>query len=875
MNNLQKKITRKSLKLSKLTEAAKKAPKSTVAKKAPKSTVAKKAPKSTVAKKAPKSTVAKKAPKSTVAKKAPKSTVAKKAPKSTVAKKAPKSTVAKKAPKSTVAKKAPKSTVAKKAPKSTVAKKAPKSTVAKEMELEGNTAEQFVDTLKKLSKLTEAAKKAPKSTVAKILEEKIIRQILATSPVQRPTTSPVQRPTTSPVQRPTTSPVQRPTTSPVQRPTTSPVQRPTTSPVQRPTTSPVQRPTTSPVQRPTTSPVQRPTTSPVQRPIVSRGLLPSGFNFAVQTVSKNSTMPLSETIQRSNQITSNPSELESHFTVRKTRNNTVGWVAGIIAGIIIVSVLGMSGSPSSQAALFENFIINPINNNVALLDSAPVTKVILSEAETSPDISVDIHPTMELPPPEELPPPKESSYSMVNDVHVTLVFKFRDGVETHDFPVFKMTTDFVSNIGTSFKVQGVVKESPHLYKALDDSFKYREMLFNGVGGFDYNYRFFDITANISTLDETIDTIDYRNCEVLSHRVNTENDDYESYGFYDVTGFAVVNEIEFRCAGMSFNDMDRPVRASIPADKKQNQFKFAEDTRAFVTFKFDDGLEKVEFPIFELTTGFAEKNNAGPSFHVEDIVMNKHVLLDNAINAARSTGNLQLGHNTDFEVTVEFVNNGESVRGLEFNDCRVSKFLIDTYQDKEEGYTGKRGFALMEKIDFTCAGMKPQNPLYENIKGDSPVWSSVKIENEYIKNPYNMGTGPHAVAIFKFDEGVETIDFPIFKQVNLLTRANPSFELVGIPGQYPLLYNAIDNEQKGSPRATGTNQQTSLFDVDVNLMYGNNAVRGFSYADCRSTDYVVKTQHDKEESFYKGFALTNEFHFECQGYDPNNSILGSK
>ena len=31
--------------------------------------------------------------------------------------------------------------------------------------------------------------------------------------------------------------------------------------------------------------------------------------------------------------------------------------------------------------------------------------------------------------------------------------------------------------------------------------------------------------------------------------------------------------------------------------------------------------------------------------------------------------------------------------------------------------------------------------------------------------------------------------------------------------------------------------------------------------------MIKTEHDSEESFYKGFALTNEFHFECIGYNP--------
>jgi hypothetical protein len=415
-----------------------------------------------------------------------------------------------------------------------------------------------------------------------------------------------------------------------------------------------------------------------------------------------------------------------------------------------------------------------------------------------------------------------------------------------------------------------VKDAPHLHQALDESFKNRVMLQSGAG-FDYDYRLFDVIADISTTDKTIHTINYKNCEVLSHRVNTENDDYESYGFYDNTGFAVVDEIEFRCGGVNFNEKNNPKHASssVLTDYGQTQFKFAEDAKTFVTFKFDDGSEKIEIPIFELTAGFAENNDSGPSFYIENIVINEHLLLDNAINKARNTSNLPSTYNNDFDTLVEFTNNGEVVRGLEFNDCTVSGFMIDTYQDKEEGYTGKRGFALIEQIDFTCAGLKPQNPLYEDVRNDLPVWSSTKIVNEYMKNPYNMGTGPHTIAVFKFNEGVETIDFPLFRQENLLTRASPSFELVGIPGKYPLLYDTVDNAKKGGPRTSGTSQQTQFFDVDVNLMYDDKMVRGFNYVDCHSIDYVVKTQHDKEESFFKGFALTNEFHFECNGYHPNN------
>ena len=59
----------------------------------------------------------------------------------------------------------------------------------------------------------------------------------------------------------------------------------------------------------------------------------------------------------------------------------------------------------------------------------------------------------------------------------------------------------------------------------------------------------------------------------------------------------------------------------------------------------------------------------------------------------------------------------------------------------------------------------------------------------------------------------------------------------------------------------------MFDVNLVLAYGEDVVRGFDYTKCHIVNYVVKTEHDLEESFYKGFVLTNEFYFECMGYHP--------
>jgi len=117
-----------------------------------------------------------------------------------------------------------------------------------------------------------------------------------------------------------------------------------------------------------------------------------------------------------------------------------------------------------------------------------------------------------------------------------------------------------------------------------------------------------------------------------------------------------------------------------------------------------------------------------------------------------------------------------------------------------------------------------------------------------------------------DNTVETIDIPIFIQQNILSKSYPTFQLKGIVGDYPLLYNQVDKTAKIN-QGTGVTQTHELFDVDVNLKGEENSIRGFSYLGCRITDYTVASQHGNEESFFFWFALDNTFEFECTGYDP--------
>ena len=458
-------------------------------------------------------------------------------------------------------------------------------------------------------------------------------------------------------------------------------------------------------------------------------------------------------------------------------------------------------------------------------------------------------------------------YSIADNTKAVLTFDFRDGQETHEFPVFSMTSNFVSNSGTTFEVQGVVDDGPYLHEALDEAFKFRMMKQSG-SSFEHDYRYFDVDVQIVDDDRTIRTLQYANCEILDYAVDTLTDDYESY-ISSSSGFVIVDDIEFICSGLSLepNHADHD-NGSKFYEHDPLSFTFAEDVRSVLTFEFDYGVEVVEFALFDLTSGFEEGNTAGPSFHVEGIA-DSYPFLDKAINDAQKVSNIASGFNTDFEVTAEFVNGDTVIRALDFTDCRVSDFEIITYQDKEEGYTGKRGFSLVDTFDFTCAGMTPINPQMDEMKDNS---SEGKMSNQYLVNSYNMGTGAHAIATMTFNNGVEVVDFPVFEQTgNLLSRNNPSLEFVGVPGYYPMLYAAIDANLKNGPNSSGVNENSVLFDVDVDLAYDAKIIRGYSYSDCRVVDYVIKTQHDKEESYFKGFALTNEFHLECKGYHPNNPM----
>lgn len=479
----------------------------------------------------------------------------------------------------------------------------------------------------------------------------------------------------------------------------------------------------------------------------------------------------------------------------------------------------------------------------------------------------------------------DNGYRVVGDTEPILTFSFRDGVETLEFPVFTMDENFVTNSGVSFSVEGVVEDSPLLHEALDEAYKYR---FSN-SAFDYQFKYFDINANFVKNGESVRSLDYNNCRVDNYQVETlDSNDYESY--FKEIGFAIVDKITFVCSGVAQNSNGWQLPSDdVFTDYGESEFTFANNMRTTVTFIYDDGSEKIQFPVFDLDSAFEESSdNVVPEFSVEGL-LSDYTLLNRAVDNARQVSGNGYAYNLDFDVLVEFTNGESVIRGLEFQDCTVSSAKIHTHSDKEEGFTGKSAFVLVDQYSFSCSGLTPINMYYDDLRGDAPIWKTTHLTNDYVETLQNTDKGLDVISTFTFADGNETIEFSMFKQNEILTATEsvnqdngnsslaadaftrkttyPTIEFRGIVGDYPILYNYVDENRKIQSVA-GT-QYRELVDIDVVVSNGE-VLRGFNYVNCRATNYDVDTETNKDESYAKDkFALENIFDFECQGYHPNN------
>ena len=156
------------------------------------------------------------------------------------------------------------------------------------------------------------------------------------------------------------------------------------------------------------------------------------------------------------------------------------------------------------------------------------------------------------------------------------------------------------------------------------------------------------------------------------------------------------------------------------------------------------------------------------FSVEGIVQ-KHLLLDKAIEKARSNSGITYGVNVDFESTVEIKKGDTVLRTIEYKDCRVSAEKITTQSDLEEGlYWKKWVCVLWNRLTLNVSVLITIENTYGKPKNVGQV-SKAMTEKILPLHEYPISNGPRAITTFSYDNGVEVINFPIFNQGEVIKK----------------------------------------------------------------------------------------------------------
>ena len=166
----------------------------------------------------------------------------------------------------------------------------------------------------------------------------------------------------------------------------------------------------------------------------------------------------------------------------------------------------------------------------------------------------------------------------------------------------------------------------------------------------------------------------------------------------------------------------------------NVYVFAEGVYPQATFTFREAVVTYDFQAFTQTNSLFDTRSNGvaistsPEFILERIVGDTpylHRAVDETWENGGRTTPKEYPYR-QFDVTVDFIQAGESVRTFAYGDCSVTNYKVRTEYDKEEGYAtgGRTGFAVIETYTFICTGFEPTAPIYDAM-----------IEKQKNKKPY--------------------------------------------------------------------------------------------------------------------------------------------
>ena len=166
-----------------------------------------------------------------------------------------------------------------------------------------------------------------------------------------------------------------------------------------------------------------------------------------------------------------------------------------------------------------------------------------------------------------------------------------------------------------------------------------------------------------------------------------------------------------------------------APQGNSVYVFGEGVSPQATFKFRDQTVTYEFQLFDMSSnlfgttasGFNARSQA-PEFTLARIVGDTpylHQAVDQTFENNGRTSMQDFPYKL-FDVNVDTMQAGQPLREIQYKDCSITNYKINTRTDNEEGYTsgGKAGFALVETYTFTCTSFEPRAVDYENMKTSS-------------------------------------------------------------------------------------------------------------------------------------------------------------
>jgi len=156
---------------------------------------------------------------------------------------------------------------------------------------------------------------------------------------------------------------------------------------------------------------------------------------------------------------------------------------------------------------------------------------------------------------------------------------------------------------------------------------------------------------------------------------------------------------------------------LAEELEEKKYTTANEIEIHAVFEFHEGIEETDgFQVYKQMAGF-DRNSETPKFKLEGVVNSDKAMLYEAADMFYQRSNFPASQHSfsQFDVDIYLHQNGVTLRHFTYTYCTITDYKVDTFFDKEEGWTTSKGFAIVDEFEFVCSGYKPNNPLYDLMK----------------------------------------------------------------------------------------------------------------------------------------------------------------